>query len=340
MADAGNSRRLSAVSSLMPTGVPYVARRLLGAAATILLAVTLNFLLFRLAPGDASDLTHVPGASPALRHALRHEFGLDQSLWHQYLAYLGQLAHGNLGVSFANRLPVADNLWTAIGQTCIIALPGLLLAVVIAVATGLLSVWRHGTAVDHASRGTALVLYALPAQWVAIVLISLTSGWLPTAGASDPFAVEQSGLAHALDVAHHALLPAVCYALVAYGQFMIVVRASLLQSLSEDYILTARAKGLSSWQVVRRHALRTALLPVTTLFGLTLGSLVAGIVLIEAAFSWPGIGLAIANAVGARDYPMLQGAFLVVTVVVVLTNLAVDLLYRALDPRVRVSRRA
>jgi ABC-type dipeptide/oligopeptide/nickel transport system permease component len=318
----------------------YLGRRLVGALITILLAVTLNFALFRAAPGNAASLTHVPSASPELRRALTHQFGLDESIPTQYVRYLEQLLHGNLGVSFSTQLPVWATLRHAIANTLIFALPGLLLAVALALATGLLSAWRHGTVVDHISRSAALVLYALPAQWLAILIIFAGKGHFPSGGKQDLFRTDTGTWAVVEDVARHAVLPVITYMLIAYGSFMIVFRTSLLQSLSEDYILTAKSKGLTNWQVVRRHALPTALLPVTTLFGLALGSLVAGVLLIETAFSWPGVGLVVYNAVRTRDYPVLEGAFLVFTTMVVLANLAVDLIYRRLDPRVRVGRRA
>lgn len=319
----------------MLTEARYVVKRLAGAFVTIVLAVALNFFLFRAAPGNAASLSHVPSASPKLTEALTREFGLNKPIGIQFFAYLNQLAHGNLGLSFSTQLPVAHALVAAIDNTLVFALPGLFLAVALALVTGLLAAWRHGSAVDHASRGTALVLYALPAQWLAILIIFAGRGYLPSGGMSDVFA-PSTGWSHVLDVAKHAVLPTLTYALIAYGSFMIIFRASLLQSLSEDYILTAKSKGLTNWQVLRRHAFPTALLPVTTLVGLELGSLVAGVLLIETAFSWPGVGLVVYDAIKNRDYPMLQGAFLVLTTTVIIINLLVDLLYRRMDPRVRV----
>src|SRR5262249_35009170 len=153
--------------------------------------------------------------------------------------------------------PVGGILTSSVGNTLIYGLPGLLLAVVLALGTGLLAAWRHGTAIDHLSRSAALAFYALPAQWLAIMILLAGRGHFPAGGMSDPFNADQ-GWSHIEDVAHHTVLPMITYALVAYGAFMIVFRASLLQSLSEDYILTAKSKGLSDWQVVRRHAVPTA----------------------------------------------------------------------------------
>jgi ABC-type dipeptide/oligopeptide/nickel transport system permease component len=316
----------------------YVAKRLVGAVLTLAIAATLNFFLFRAAPGNAASLSHVPSASPQLHAALTREFGLDKSLGTQYVSYVKQLLHGNFGVSFSTQQPVGHILSSSVGHTLIYGLPGLAVALVLALGSGLISAWRHGTVTDHLSRSLALAFYALPAQWLAIMIIFAAKGHLPAGGMSDPFNTS-TGWGHIEDVAKHAVLPTATYALITYGAIMIVFRTSLLQSLSEDYILTAKAKGLTDWQVVRRHAVPTALLPVTTLFGLTLGTLVAGVLLIETAFSWPGVGFAVYQAVQNRDYPVLQGAFLLLTAAVVLANLAVDLVYRLLDPRVRLERR-
>jgi ABC-type dipeptide/oligopeptide/nickel transport system permease component len=332
-------RLRTASSSAAIVELRYVAKRLAGAAFTLAIAVTLNFFLFRAAPGNAASLAHVPSASPQLHAALTREFGLDKSVGTQFISYVEQLLHGNLGVSFATQRPVGQILTSTIGHTLIYGLPGIAVAMVLALASGLISAWRHGTVTDHVSRSVALAFYALPAQWLAIVFIFLAKGHLPAGGMSDPFNTS-TGWGHIEDVARHTVLPAGTYALIAYGAIMIVFRTSLLQSLSEDYVLTAKAKGLTDWQVVRRHAVPNALLPVTTIFGLTLGTLVAGVLLIETAFSWPGIGFTVYQAVQNRDYPVLQGAFLVLTAAVVLANLAVDLLYRRLDPRVRLEQRA
>jgi ABC-type dipeptide/oligopeptide/nickel transport system permease component len=315
----------------------YVTRRIAGALATIFVATTLNFFLFRLAPGNAAELSRVPGASPALEHALTREFGLNKPLLTQYLSYLRQLVHLNLGVSFSTQRPVSQTLATAIANTLPMVGVGLVIALGIAVSTGLVAAWFRGTLADQGLRGAALMFYALPAQWLGMMLILLFHNWLPSAGMSDPFLINPNGWTKLMDELRHMILPATTFALVAYGGFMIIIRNSLLQTMSEDYILMARAKGLSSRVVMQRHALRNALLPATTLVALMIGSLVGGVILIETTFSWPGIGQTVYEAIGNRDYPVLEGAFLVLAVSVVLCNLAADLLYTVLDPRVRLS---
>jgi ABC-type dipeptide/oligopeptide/nickel transport system permease component len=313
----------------------YLLKRLAFALATVLVAVTLNFVLFRLAPGDAvSNFSRVPHASPELRRAIAREFGLDQPKWRQYVVYLGQLAHGNLGVSYENQQPVSANLRTALANTIPMLLAGTLVAILLGMITGVLAAWRRGTAVDHVSVSVALGFYALPTQWLGLMLILLFAGTLPTGGRTDEFLVNPTLTQHWLDVGKHMLLPAVTVALTLYGEYTLVVRSTMLETLGEDYILTARAKGLAPWTIVRRHALRNALLPTATLVALSLGYIVAGQILIEVVFSWPGIGRATYQAVLVRDYPMLQGVFLVFTLTIVTLNLLADLLYVRLDPRI------
>lgn len=317
----------------MRAGVVLGRRLSAGAVVTLAVAVG-NFFLFRLAPGNAANLGLVPNASPELRSSLERQFGLDHSTATQLRAYLMQLAHGNLGVSFGNRQPVTANLWTALVNTVTMVVPGLILALALAVITGVYAAWRRGSASDHALRAVALTMFAIPGQWLGMVLLYGARGRLPAGGISDPFLTDTGLQAHLVDRMQHMILPCLTYALIVYGAFMIVLRTSLVETLSEGYILAAKARGLSNRLILRRHALRNALLPLVTLVGLTIGTLVAGVILVESVFSWPGLGEAIYNAVNARDYPMLQGAFLLLTVVVVLSNLVVDVTYSYLDPRV------
>ncbi|MGZ4531148.1 MAG: ABC transporter permease [Mycobacteriaceae bacterium] len=321
----------------MPAGLTYLARRLTVAIVTVVVAVSANFFLFRAVPGDAASLVKVPGMTAQQRQQIRAEFGLDQPLLHQYASYLVQLLHGNLGVSFENRRPVSANLAEAVLNTMPMVLVGTVIALVIGAATGLLGAWRRGTAGDAIGLGTALAFYAMPAQWLALMLILLVHGWLPSGGMSDVFLVNADLWTTLRDHVTHLILPAITFGLASYGQYAIIIRSSMLETLSEDYILTARAKGLNNWAVVRKHALRNAMLPITTLIALSLGTLVAGAILIETVFSWPGVGLAVYGAVRARDYPMLQGAFLLLTCSVIACNLLADLLYLRLDPRIRTA---
>jgi ABC-type dipeptide/oligopeptide/nickel transport system permease component len=316
-------------------GADYAIKRTAFAIVTIFVAVTVNFALFRLAPGSAvSNLSRVPHATPQLRLALKKQFGLDKSKGEQYVLYLKQLLHGNLGVSYANQQPVSSNLRTAIGNTLPMVFLGTILAIIVGTLTGVIAAWRRGTALESVSVTTALGFYSMPTHWLGLMLVILFAGVLPTGGMTNEFLFNPSWWTHVKDVLSHMVLPSLTLALVLFGEYTLIVRSAMLETLGEDYILTARAKGLRPWTIVRRHALRNAALPIVTLIALSLGYIVAGAILIETVFSWPGIGRAVYDSVLARDYPMLQGAFLVLTVSVVFFNLVADLLYFKLDPRI------
>jgi ABC-type dipeptide/oligopeptide/nickel transport system permease component len=316
-------------------GADYIVKRTAFALVTIFVAVSLNFALFRLAPGSAvSNLSRVPHATQELRQALKRQFGLDKSRGRQYIVYLQQLAHGNLGVSFENAQPVSKNLETAILNTLPMVALGTLFAILVGTLTGVIAAWRRGTPVEGVTVTTALGFYSMPTHWLGLMLVILFAGVLPTGGMTNDFLINPSFWTHARDVLSHMVLPSLTLGLVLFGEYTLIVRSAMLETLGEDYILTARAKGLRPWAIIRKHALRNALLPIVTLVALSLGYIVAGAILIETVFSWPGVGRAVYDAVLNRDYPMLQGAFLFLTVSVVFFNLVADLLYYKLDPRI------
>jgi peptide/nickel transport system permease protein len=316
-------------------GADYVLKRVAFAIVTIFVAVTINFVLFRLAPGSAvTNLSRVPHATQSLRHALAVQFGLDKSKGAQYVIYLKQLVHGNLGVSFENEQPVSTNLRVALINTLPMVALGTLFSIVIGTLTGVIAAWRRGTATEAVTVSSALGFYSMPTQWLGLMLIIIFAGILPTGGMTNEFLLNPGFWQHLKDLASHIVLPSLTLGLVLYGEYTLIVRSAMLETLGEDYILTARAKGLKPWAIVRKHALRNAMLPITTLVALSLGYIVAGAILIETVFSWPGIGRAVYEAVLQRDYPMLQGAFLLLTVSVVICNLIADLLYFKLDPRI------
>jgi ABC-type dipeptide/oligopeptide/nickel transport system permease component len=314
----------------------YILKRGFFALVTIFVAITINFFLFRVLPGTAvTDLSRVPHATPQLRHALNVEFGLDKPKWQQYLIYLKNLVHGNMGVSFTYQQPVSHLLLQDLRNTIPMVTVGTVAAIVIGVITGVLSAWRRGSAPDHVSTNAAIIFYAFPTQWLGLMMLIIFAGTLPAGGMSNPFVFGVEPFwQHLADIAQHMILPAATLTLTAYGSYTLIVRSSMLETLGEDYVLTARAKGLPPRRVVRRHAFRNAMLPLLTLVALDLGFIVGGAVLIEVIFSWPGIGLAMYEAIGQRDYPMLQGGFLILTVSVIFLNFAADLLYFRLDPRI------
>jgi len=313
----------------------YVWKRSVFTLVTIFVALTVNFLLFRVLPGDAvSRVSRVPNASPALKHALEAEFGLDKSLWTQYVLYLGQLCRGNLGVSYTNRQPVLDNLLESFGNTLPMVTAGTVIAIIVGVAFGVYGAVHRNSLGDRLSTGIAVIFYAFPTQFLGMMLLIMFAGVLPSVGMADPFAVALSPGAQFVDLLRHMVLPVLTLVLTLYAENTLIVRSAMLETLGEDYILTARAKGLARRRIIGAYALRNAALPTITQVALSLGAVVSGSILGEVIFSWPGIGRALYDAVLQRDYPMLQGGFLAITITVVVLNYLADLLYFRLDPRV------
>ncbi|MGH3033900.1 MAG: ABC transporter permease [Gaiellaceae bacterium] len=322
------------------TGLDYVGRRVLFALVTVFVAVTLNFVLFRALSGDAVSALRCRQCTAQFKEYQRQELGLDKSRWEQYRLYLADLARGDLGRSLRNERPVTGELWDPIKNTLPMITLASVFAIVLGTIVGVVAAWRRGTIVDKAGLWSGLAFYSMPPQWLGLMLVFFVAGavGLPTAGIKDPI-LGILGDASTFDVVvdrlEHMLLPALTLGLVLYGQFALVVRSAMLETLGEDYTLTARAKGLSNWGVVRKHAFRNALLPLVTLIAIDLGFIIGGSITIEYVFSYPGIGLAVVEAIDQRDYPILQGAFLLLALSVILFNLLADLLYFKLDPRVQ-----
>ena len=313
----------------------FILRRAGSALVIAFIAVSFSFVLFRALPGDAvSNMSRVPNVTEATREALRRQFGIDRPLATQYVLYLQQLGRGNLGVSYQTQQPVSREVWRSVRNTVPMVLLGAVVAILVGTWIGVSAAYRQGGARDRVITGAAMVIYALPVQWLGLLLLVWLARWLPTSGMSDPYLFDTGFLATLADRLKHMLLPATCVALMLFGSFALVVRSSQLEALGEDHVLTARAKGYRNRRVVWREAFRSAMLPLVTLSTMTLGWLIGGVLLVEAVFSWPGVGLATVQAVGARDYPMLQGIFLVITVSVVGFNFLGDVLHAVLDPRV------
>ena len=226
-------------------GTDYVLKRIAFAIVTVFVAVSLNFVLFRLAPGTAvSNLARVPHATPQLRHALEVQFGLDKSKGEQYVIYLKQLLHGNLGVSFENEQPVSKNLRIALINTLPMVTIGTLFSILIGTLTGVIAAWRRGTPTEAATVSSALGFYAMPTQWLGLMLIIIFAGTLPTGGMTNEFLLNPGFWQHLRDLGSHILLPALTLGLTLYGEYTLIVRSAMLETLGEDYILTARAKAL------------------------------------------------------------------------------------------------
>ena len=327
----------------------YLAAKVGWALLTLALVITFNFVLFRILPGDpARSIAHDPRISPETVAALTARFGLDKPLFldldggnwfdSQFFAYLGRLAAGDLGVSYAFRdRPVVDMLGQGMVNTLWLILPANVLAIIVGVVAGLVAAWRRGTAIDAGALTIGLILWAVPTFFMGIILLFLGAAWfdLPTAG-RQTIGAEYASIWEALgDLGRHLLMPTLTFTLVLLGEYLLIMRSSVIEVFGEDYILTAKAKGLYTFRIIRDHALRNAMLPMVTLIAINLGFIVSGAIQIEEVFSWPGLGQLTVHAVQQRDYPVLQGAFLLLAIAVVLANLAAELLYGWLDPRVR-----
>jgi peptide/nickel transport system permease protein len=316
--------------------VVYTGRRLLRGIVTIWFAVTVTFLLLRLLPGDPALAVASPNMTPAIRAQLLHDYGLDQPLIVQYGKYLWQLLHGNLGVSFAQQEPVTEVLSAQLPWTLLLMGTSLVFTLLLGIPLGVAAARRPGGIVDRGAQVFSVACGSLFVPSAGILLLfvfGLRLHWLPIGGAYDE---DTYGAAWYVSVIKHLLLPAFSLVLVQIGSYVLTLRATLLVALRDEYADLARAKGATERSVAWRHGLRNALLPITTLVGLQLGFLVGGAVLTETIYAYPGVARGIYTAVTQEDYPLLQGAFVVLAISVVVANLLTDLVYGLLDPRVRL----
>ncbi|MDE2515007.1 MAG: ABC transporter permease [Rhodospirillales bacterium] len=304
----------------------------------VLLAIAIvNFLLIHLAPGDpATVLAGQSGAAdPQFIAQLRHSFGLDRPLLVQLWLYLRHIAMLDLGTSYTQDRPVLGLILDRLPATLLLTGAAFAFALIAGIALGALAARRAGKATDTAVTILALAFYATPIFWVGLMLVLVFSvwlGWLPSFG-METVGAGYRGLDHWLDVGRYLILPALTLGLFYMAVYARLTRAAMVEVAGQDFIRTARAKGLTEGRILRRHILRNALLPVVTFAGIQAGQLIGGSVLVEAVFAWPGIGQLAFNALLARDYPVLLGVFLCTAAMVVVFNLATDLLYRLIDPR-------
>jgi peptide/nickel transport system permease protein len=317
----------------------YIVKKLGWALLTVIFVVVLNFFLFRILPGDPARAVKDPRLTQQAIEAVRTRFGLDKPLYVQFLLYVANLLRGELGTSFHQQRPVAEILIQDLGNTLLLIGAGTVLSILLGMALGVLAAWKSRSVIDYGILISSLVAWAAPTFWFGIILLFWGSSQfgLPIGG-KETVGVDDAGWwAQWLDVGRHMLLPTLTYTVIYAGQYTLFMRSAVLEIFSEDYILTAKAKGLNSFQILRDHALRNAMLPTVTVVALNLGFTVAGAIEIEKVFSWPGLGQAIVDAVERKDYPVLQGAFLLLAISVIFANLLADLLYSYLDPRVRVT---
>lgn len=317
-------------------------RRLAQYLLVVVIAVSLNFLLPRLMPGNPLALiagVDVGLLSPDQRAEIAARFGLDQSLLQQYFQYWQNLFAGDLGFSYRSGRPIIEMISERLPWTLLLTGSSLIISALVGIAAGAYSAWRRGGGFDVSTLTTMITLESMPPFWLGMLLIagfSVTLGALPSFGA-ETAAAGLTGWARVGDIAQHAVLPVATLSIVSIPGVYMTTRYSMLEVLGEDFIRTARAKGNTERTVLFRHAIRNALAPVLTVLALRLGYAFGGTVVIETVFSYPGLGRLVFEAVGGRDYPVMQAAFLVFTLAVLVANLAADLVYPVVDPRTRTS---
>jgi peptide/nickel transport system permease protein len=316
----------------------YVVRKGLQAAATLLFVLSFNFFLFRILPGDPVGLlARSERLAPDDVTRLRAELGLDQPLAGQFVTYLDNTLHGDLGESLRTNQTVSQMMRDRLWPTVLLVGLGTFLAGLFGVLIGIKGGWKRGSRFDTTSQTGSLVLYAMPEGWLGMLLLLLFSGflgWFPAGGLETG---GLTGMSRFVDILDHLFLPLLTLTLGYIGQFAIVMRSSMIDTTHEDYVQSARAKGVPDRLVRRRHVVPNAFLPTFTLIFLSFGFVLGGAVVIETVFSWPGLGLLTYDAIKSLDYPVIQGVFLVASIAVVVANLVADMTYGYLDPRIRAA---
>jgi peptide/nickel transport system permease protein len=299
----------------------YILTKIAYALLTIAIVTSFNFVLFRILPGDPARLLLPRSAwGPAAIAEQRAAFHLDKPLWQQFGYYWWDTVHGRFGNSFKEKRPVTESVGQSIGPTLLLTGTGMLFAIIVGVTSGVFAGWRREGPYDILSTGTSMVFWAMPTLWLGLIFIGViyANEWQKVRA-----------------IANHLFLPALTFGLAYMGEYHLIMRSSVTGVMHEDFVLTARAKGLSSMRVLWHHVFHNAALPTFTLIMMNLGFVVSGAILIETVFNWPGIGLLSYHAMVDRDYPIMQAVFLLASVAVILCNLLADILYYYLDPRVK-----
>jgi peptide/nickel transport system permease protein len=314
----------------------YLLSKCLQAVVTLWFVLTFNFFLFRVLPGDPIGmLARSQKLSPADIAALRHDQGLDLPMAQQYVVYMKNVLTGNLGQSLRNGLPVRDLIGSRMWPTVLLVGLGTILASWLGVLIGIRGGWRRGSRFDTTSQYSSLVLYAMPEGWLGMLLLLVFSGWLHWFPAGGYASADKTGVAHLVDLLDHLFLPLLTLTLGYIGGYAIVMRSSMIDTINEDFVHTARAKGVPERLVRSKHVVPNAFLPSFTLIILSFGFVLGGAIVIETVYSWPGLGLLTYQAIQTLDYPVIQGVFLIASAAVIVANLVADIMYGYLDPRIK-----
>lgn len=318
----------------------HIIKKLLFAIITILFVVAFNFFLFRVMPGDATTIIAKSTTSQEVKDRLIANAGLDQPIMKQFVKYMGDLLTGDFGDAFNTYDGKQDVLAIIAGRipnTVILLVAAEIIAIVLGILIGVICAWKRGTALDTGLLSGSLVLYSMPTFWFAMVLIFVFCvglHWFPTGGITTA-GTNYTGWKHIQDYLKHMILPMLCMGILMLGSYAILMRSTMIDVLTEDYITTARAKGFSTRYILMKHAMPNAMLPMITVIAMNLSLVVGGAIQLETLFSWQGLGKLMYEALIKRDYPLLQGCFVITTIAVVVTNFVTDSIYALIDPRVK-----
>jgi peptide/nickel transport system permease protein len=315
----------------------YFIKKIANALLTVILVASFNFALFRIIPGDPARVLLPRGKTDqrAIAQA-RHTFHLDKPMWQQFVYYWKDTVTGKFGMSFAQKRPVTQVVGEAIWPTVLLVGTGTIFATIIGIITGVFAGWRRSGAFDVTTTNLGMILYSMPTFWFGLIMIMIFSTklrWFPS-GRLNEAGVNLQGWSAFTAAVHHLILPAFCFGIAYVGEYHLIVRSSLTGVIKEDFVLTARAKGLSDSAVLWRHTVPNAMLPSVTLVMMNIGFVMSGAILTETVFNWPGLGLLSYTSMFQLDYPVMQAVFLLASVAVILANLLADLMYYYLDPRV------
>lgn len=316
----------------------YIVKRLGTGALVVLFSILFNFVIIRLAPGDPTRLlAGKDNPNPELIAALRAKYGLDKSLLVQFGMYIKQLAHGDLGYSYVSSSSVWELIETRIGPTLLLSLTGLILAVIIGTLLGVYAARKKGSKFDVFLCSISYLFDSTPSFWLGLMLILIfasTLKWFPTSGMYS-LRANYKGIKHILDVGKHLFLPALTMTLLNIPYYFRIARSSVLQTMSEDFIMTLRATGMSESRIFNKYVMRNAIIPTITVFGISLAYVVTGVSMIEIVFAWPGMGRLMLDSITKRDYPTLSGIYLLLSCSVAIMMIIVDIVYAWVDPRIR-----
>lgn len=315
-------------------GLPaYVAKRALVAIALVLVVGTLNFAILHLAPGGPETIFLNPRITPAARALILKSFGLDRPIQEQYLLYLEGMVTGNWGLSYFYTESAFNVIASRIPATLLLMVPSLILTVLVGILMGILSVRRPYSFVDRFLSSFAFFFYSMPVFWLGFILLTFFAVTLSVLPAGGMISITTTGF-DVVDYLRHLILPMTALTLINLASFSLLVRSSMLEVLDQNYIVTARGKGLSERLVFYRHALRNGLLPTVTMLGLFVGSILSGAILTETVFSWPGLGSLTFDSISRRDYPVVLALFFIFSILTILSNLITDIVYGILDPQI------